>query len=204
MKVEVEEPILRLSQTTDEFSHVLDCQKHIHEQYLLKYTLLQKKRAENKEMPELEEEVRKREELYQTTTNNIVAEYGIYTANKSNELMAAMTSLANINLRFTQHASEQLGTLADTIDRILIESLPTIPRETPIFQPSAPPISLQTPPYPIAATEAISYDPTVRTIHGQPVGRVVSGRYVDLTSSTSAELLKDHNEHPNEEIIIGV
>lgn len=196
MRVEVEEPIIRLSQTTDDFSNVLDCQQEVREQYLLKYTLLHKKRAENKEMLELEEEVRRREEIYQTMTNNIVTEYESYKTHKSKDMMAAITSLTTINLRYFQHASQELEALASSIDRIVIES-PSAPA------PTAPPFS-PPPPYPIAAVEPVTYDPTVRTIHGQPVGRVVSGRFVDLSNSTSAELLKVHEEHQNEEIIIGV
>jgi hypothetical protein len=55
------------------------------------------------------------------------------------------------------------------------------------------------------ATSPVAYDSTVRTVHGQPAGRVLSGRYVDLSHSTSAELLKEHEYgNENEEIIIGV
>jgi hypothetical protein len=90
-----------------------------------------------------------------------------------------------------------------------LESLPPVPT-APLLSPgsflsSYPPET--GPPYAPAgvATSPVAYDSTVRTVHGQPAGRVLSGRYVDLSHSTSAELLKEHEYgNENEEIIIGV
>lgn len=209
MKVEVQEPITRLSQSTLEFSRNLAFQERLHEQYLLKYTLLQKKKAENKSKPELEVEVQNKEELYQTVTRNIVSEYDIYSEDKTRDLMSAMTQLANIQIRYIQQTTQELEVLAVTLDRLVIESLPPLTPTAPLLSPSSiwaqQPREPSLPPYPIVASEPISYDPTVRTLNGHAAGRVVSGRYVDLSHSTSAELLKEQeSNYQNDEIIIGV
>jgi hypothetical protein len=192
-----------------EFSRTLALQEHLHEQYLLKYTLVHKKRAENKSKPELEMDVQRREELYQSVTRNIVSEYDLYSQDKTRDLISAVTQLANIQIRHLQQTSQELEALAVTLDRLVIESLPPPVPTAPLLSPrsswtqqSQEP---QLPPYPVAPSEPISYDPTVRTLNGHVAGRVVSGRYLDLSHSTSAELLKEQeSDHQNEEIIIGV
>jgi hypothetical protein len=205
MRVEVQEPITRLSQSTLEFSHTLALQEHLHEQFLLKFTLLQKKKVENKANPELEMDVQKREELYHTVTRNIVSEYDIYSEDKTRDLMRAVTQLANIQIRHIQQTTQELETLAVTLDRLVIESLPQPVPTAPLLSPRSSSAQQYQDPYPIVASEAIVYDPTVRTINGHVAGRVMSARYLDLSHSTSAELLKEQeSDHHNEEIIIGV
>lgn len=190
MRIEVQEPINRLTQTFNELNRTIEIQKESHEDYLKKLSILNKKQAENKVKPFQEENVTISRQHYETITENLRKEYQIYRDESARELVLSIKNLANSQLSYHEQIGQELEILQKSIEKSVISSLSVQ------VTPSAP--FYQQPEY-------SEYDPTVRTVTGQPIGRVVSRKYIDINENSAALLKENHyDDNHNEELIVGV
>lgn len=192
-KIEAEEPIHRITQTFNELHRTLEIQKEAHENYLTKLAIFTKKQSENKLKPAQEENVTIHRQIYENITDNLKKEYQLYRVESSREFISSIKNLANIQLNYYENVGNELDILQKSIEESVISGLPT-----PAVIPSAPY-------YQPEIYNNNNYDPTVRTVTGQPIGRIVATKYID-SNENSATLLKEsqYDDNQNDEIIVGV